>query len=32
VVRTEVAPLLREYWFDKPKAAQDAIDRLLENL
>jgi hypothetical protein len=32
VVRTEVAPLLREYWFDKPKAAQDAIDRLLEKL
>jgi MoxR-like ATPase len=32
VVRTEVAPLLREYWFDKPKAAQDAIDQLLEKL
>jgi 5-methylcytosine-specific restriction protein B len=25
VVKTEVAPLLREYWFDKPKRAEDAI-------
>jgi len=32
IVKTEVAPLLREYWFDKPKHAQDAIDRLLEKL
>jgi hypothetical protein len=32
VVKTEVAPLLREYWFDKPKQAQDMIDQLLEKL
>ena len=32
VVKTEIAPLLREYWFDKPKVAQDAVDQLLEKL
>ena len=32
VVKTEVAPLLREYWFDKPKHAQDMIDQLLDKL
>ena len=31
VVQNEVAPLLR-YWFDKPKHAQEAIDRLLDKL
>jgi hypothetical protein len=30
VIRTEVAPLLREYWFDNLKRADDAIARLLE--
>jgi len=30
VIQTEVAPLLREYWFDRPKHAQEAIDRLLD--
>lgn len=29
VVRTELAPLLREYWFDSPKKADDWKDRLL---
>ena len=29
VVRTEVAPLLREYWFDRPDAAASAVDALL---
>jgi hypothetical protein len=32
VVKTEVAPLLREYWFDRPKQAQGMIDQLLEKL
>jgi hypothetical protein len=32
VVKTEVAPLLREYWFDRPKQAQEMIDQLLEKL
>jgi hypothetical protein len=32
IVKTEVAPLLREYWFDKPKQAQVMIDHLLDNL
>jgi hypothetical protein len=32
VVKTEVAPLLREYWFDKPKEAQAMVDQLLEKL
>jgi hypothetical protein len=32
IIRTEIAPLLREYWFDKPRIAQDAIARLLETL
>lgn len=30
VVETEIYPLLEEYWFDSPKAAQDAKRRLLE--
>jgi 5-methylcytosine-specific restriction protein B len=29
VVRTEVVPLLKEYWFDNPKRAEDAEKRLL---
>jgi hypothetical protein len=29
VVRTEVAPLVREYWFDDPDTADDLIARLL---
>jgi hypothetical protein len=32
VVKTEVAPLLHEYWFDRPKHAEQTIDRLLEKL
>ena len=32
VIKTEVAPLLREYWFDKPKQAQEMINRLLEKM
>ena len=32
VVKTEVAPLLREYWFDRPKQAQEMIDQLLDKL
>ena len=31
-IKTEIAPLLREYWFDKPKQAQNMIDELLEKL
>lgn len=32
VVRTEIAPLLREYWFDTPQRAQEWEARLLEGL
>lgn len=32
VVRNEIGPQLKEYWFDSPKAAEDAIGRLLEKL
>ena len=30
IVRTELAPLLREYWFDSKKKADDEVARLLE--
>ena len=29
IVRTEIGPLLHEYWYDQPKEADQAIDRLL---
>jgi 5-methylcytosine-specific restriction protein B len=29
VVRTEIIPLLKEYWFDNPRRAEDAEKRLL---
>lgn len=29
VARTEIGPLLEEYWFDSPKTAKDALDRLV---
>ena len=29
VVKTEVAPLLKEYWFDNPQKADEAIKHLL---
>jgi 5-methylcytosine-specific restriction protein B len=29
VVRTEIIPLLKEYWFDNPKRTEDAEKRLL---
>ena len=29
IVRTEIVPLLKEYWFDNPKKAEDAEKRLL---
>jgi 5-methylcytosine-specific restriction enzyme B len=29
VVQTEIAPLLKEYWFDNPQRADDAIKKLL---
>ena len=29
IVKTEVAPLLREYWFDNPKRASEAEGALL---
>lgn len=28
VVESEIEPLLREYWFDEPKAAEEAVARL----
>ena len=30
VAETEIGPLLEEYWFDRPKTAKQAIDRLLK--
>jgi hypothetical protein len=30
IIRTEIAPLLREYWFDNKERAEAAIARLLE--
>jgi MoxR-like ATPase len=32
VVRTEIAPLLDEYWFDAPNKVRDAVGKLLEGL
>ena len=29
VIRTEIVPLLKEYWFDNPKTAEEAEKRLL---
>lgn len=29
IIETEIAPLLREYWFDQPKIAQEWVDRLM---
>jgi hypothetical protein len=29
VVRTEIIPLLKEYWFDNPKHAEEAEKKLL---
>ncbi|MCB9707287.1 MAG: AAA family ATPase [Myxococcales bacterium] len=31
IVRTELKPLLREYWFDQPERAQDEVDKLLSD-
>ena len=30
VAETEIGPLLEEYWFDAPKTAKEALDRLIE--
>jgi 5-methylcytosine-specific restriction protein B len=30
IVRTEIVPLLKEYWFDNPKKAEQAEERLLK--
>jgi len=30
VAETEIGPLLEEYWFDDPKAAKDALAKLIE--
>lgn len=30
VAETEIGPLLEEYWFDAPRSAQDALERLLQ--
>lgn len=30
VVETEIGPLLDEYWFDSPKSAKEAFNRLIE--
>ena len=29
IIETEIAPLLREYWFDQPKIAQEWVGRLM---
>ena len=30
IIETEIAPLLKEYWFDNPQKADEAIKRLLD--
>ena len=30
VAKTEIGPLLEEYWFDSPKTARDALERLVD--
>ncbi len=30
IIHTQIAPLLREYWFDRPKAANDLVGKLLQ--
>jgi 5-methylcytosine-specific restriction enzyme B len=30
VAETEIGPLLDEYWFDAPKSAREAVEKLLE--
>ena len=30
IAETEIGPLLEEYWFDSPKTAKDALNRLIE--
>ena len=30
VAETEIGPLLEEYWFDSPKTAKDALERLVD--
>ena len=32
IAKTEIGPLLEEYWFDSPKTAKDAIEHLIEGL
>ncbi len=32
VVETEIAPLLREYWFDDVQKADDAVSELMSGL
>jgi 5-methylcytosine-specific restriction enzyme B len=30
VAKTEIGPLLEEYWFDSPQTAKDALDKLID--
>ena len=32
IVETEIAPLLKEYWFDNPQKADEAIKQLLNQV
>ena len=32
IVKSKIGPQLEEYWFDDPKTAKDAINRLIERL
>ena len=32
VAKTEIGPLLEEYWFDSPETAKNALKRLIEGL
>jgi len=32
IIKTEIAPIVREYWFDKPQHAESLIDGLLEGV
>ena len=31
IVKTQIEPLLREYWFDRPKEAQRLLDEFMDN-
>ncbi len=32
VIKTEIGPLLREYWFDDPKTAKEEVEKLIKGI